>query len=128
LQIQKLLLTMKITLDLELSGNNCSATSSATLLEEVEVQLPLQKEVMNFLSQVLLAKQAHHMPENHTPKQVEERKHLACLVSELSENVPSLHNLQEISFHRYSLVTNTPFSGACRQLNRPSDKTAALFL
>lgn len=66
-------------------GNNCSAPPSATLLEEVEVKLPLQKEAMNFLSQVLLAEQAHHMPENHTPKQVEERKHLACLVSELPQ-------------------------------------------
>lgn len=66
-------------------GNNCSATPSATLVEEVEVKLPLQKEAMNFLSRVLLAEQAHHMAENHTPKQVEERKHLACLVSELLE-------------------------------------------
>lgn len=32
-------------------GNNCSATTSATLLGEVEVKLPLQKEAMNFLSQ-----------------------------------------------------------------------------
>uniref|UniRef100_A0A8U8BN92 Uncharacterized protein n=1 Tax=Geospiza parvula TaxID=87175 RepID=A0A8U8BN92_GEOPR len=66
-------------------GNNCSATTSATLLGEVEVKLPLQKEVMNFLSQCCLPEQAHHMPENHTPKQAEERKHLACLVSELPE-------------------------------------------